>query len=217
MKRILVVLPILVITMGFSLFNMQSKEEKFWNWFLKNQETYYNEIENLEIRERIFNELSTELKKVHQDLVFEFSPIHENGIREFTISAEGIKEIFPLVEKLVEIAPVVKNWQFNAFRQRISGDDIVIQYEDLQIGYSDIYFRYQDGEYGKIGIELNIKDFNGSGQIQNAVYILLDALIGEYDITLGIAWIEWVKLNESNIQSLNPIISLRSLIDQKKK
>jgi|GEM_PF-3922813 hypothetical protein len=59
--------------MGFSLFNKTPNEDKFWNWFSKHQETYYNEIENLEIREKIFNNLSTELKKVHQDLVFEFS------------------------------------------------------------------------------------------------------------------------------------------------
>jgi len=202
--------------MGFSLFNKESKEEKFWNWFSKHQKTYYTEIENLEIREKIFNELSSELKKVNSDLVFEFSPIHENGIREFTISAEGIKELFPIVENLVEKAPEIEKWQFNAFRQRIPGDDFEIQYGDIKIGYSDIYFRYKDGEYGKLGIELNIKDYNGEGQTQNAIYILLDGLIGEYDITMGIDWIEWVKLDESNIENLNPITGLPTLIDEKK-
>ncbi|WP_435254905.1 hypothetical protein [Tenacibaculum sp. A30] len=216
MKRILIILPIIILSMGFSLFNKQPKEDKFWSWFSKNQETYYNEIENLEIREKIFNDLSSELKKVHQDLVFEFSPIHENGIREFTVSAEGIKELFPTVEKLIERAPKIENWQFNAFRQRIPGDEFEIQYGDFKIGYSDIYFRYVDGEYGKLGIELNIRDYNGNGQTQNAIYILLDGLIGEYDITMGIDWIEWVKLDESNIENLNPITSLRTLIDQKK-
>lgn len=202
--------------MGFSLFNKQQKEDKFWSWFSKNQETYYNEIENLEIREKIFNDLSIELKKVHQDLVFEFSPIRENGIREFTVSAEGIKELFPTVEKLIEKAPKIKNWKFNAFRQRVPGDEFEIQYGDFKIGYSDIYFRYVDGEYGKLGIELNIRDYDGNGQTQNAIYILLDGLIGEYDITMGIDWIEWVKLDESNIKNLNPITSLRTFIDQKK-
>ena len=202
--------------MGFSLFNKQPQEDKFWNWFSKHQETYYNQIENLEIREKIFNDLSKELKKVHPDLVFEFSPIHENGTREFTISAEGIKELFPIVEKLVEKAPEIENWQFNAFRQRIPGDDFEIHYGDFKIGYSDIFFRYQDGEYGSLGIELNIRDFDDSGQSKNAIYILLDGLIGEYDITVGIDWIEWVKLDEENIENLEPITSLRTLIDQKK-
>lgn len=91
-----------------------------------------------------------------------------------------------------------------------------IQYGDFRISYSDIYFRYVDGEYGEIGIELNIRDFDDSGQSKNAIYILLDGLIGEYDITMGIDWIEWVKLDETNIENLNPITILRTLIDQKK-
>lgn len=201
--------------MGFSLFNKQSKEEKFWNWFTKNQETYYSGIENLEIRDEIFNKLSVELQKINSDFVFEFSPIHEDGIREFTISADGIKESFPALKNLVAKAPQIEKWKFNAFRQRIPGDEFEIEYGDFKIGYSDIYFRYQDGEYGKIGIELNIRDYNGEGQRQNAIYILLDGLIGEYDLTMGIDWIEWIKLDESKIKDLNPITRLRTLIDQK--
>ncbi len=199
--------------MGFSLFNKESKEEKFWNWFEKNHSTYYNEIENLEIREKIFDELHKNLKKVNEDLVFEFSPKHENNFREFTISAEGIKELFPIVEKLIEKSPKIENWKFNAFRQRIPGDEFEIQYGDLRIGYSDIFYRSVD-DNGKLGIELNIRDFDEKGQTQNAIYILLDSLLGEYDVTTKIGWIEWVKLNENEIKNLKPITELRSEIDK---
>lgn len=199
--------------MGFSIFNKETKEEKFWKWFEKNQKTYYSEIENPEIREKIFNELSKNLKKINEELVFEFSPIHENNIREFTISAEGIEDLFPIVEKLIEKASKLKNWKFNAFRQRIPGDEFKIQYGDLKIGYSDIYYRSKD-DNGKLGIELNIKNFDGKGQTQNAIYILLDGLIGEYDVTTKIGWIEWVKLNENEKENLKPIIELRNEIDK---
>jgi hypothetical protein len=201
--------------MGFSLFNKQSKEEKFWNWFTKNQETYFKEIENLEIREQIFNNLSTELKKVQNDLVFEFSPIHENGIREFTVSADGIKENFPSVTKLIEKAPKIENWQFNAFRQRIPGDEIGLNFGDFKISYDDLFFRYQEVD-GELGVELNIRDYNGEGMKQNAVYILLDNLLGEYDTTVSIGWIDWEKLDESKLNEMIPIIKLRDLIDKRK-
>ena len=201
--------------MGFSLFNKKSKEEKFWNWFSKNQNTYYTEIENLEIRENIFNELSFELKKVHSDLVFEFSPIHENGIREFTVSAEGMKEIFPIVVNLIEKAPKLKNWKFNAFRQRVPGDEIELNFGDFEIGYKDIYFRYLE-EDEKLGIELNIRDYDNDPRMQNAIYILLDNLIGEYDVTMGIDWIDWVKLDESKLENFYPITHLRTVIDKRK-
>ncbi len=201
--------------MGFSLFNKQSKEEKFWNWFTKNQETYFKEIENLEIREQIFNNLSTELKKVQNDLVFEFSPIHENGIREFTVSADGIKENFPSVTNLIEKAPEIENWQFNAFRQRIPGDEIGLNFGDFKISYDDLFFRYQEVD-GELGVELNIRDYNGEGMKQNAVYILLDNLLGEYDTTVSIGWIDWEKLDESKLDEMIPIIKLRDLIDKRK-
>lgn len=199
--------------MIISFFKKKNPEEEFWNWFIKNQDIYYDEIENLSIRENIFDNLSAKLRKINPDLVFEFSPKHENGIREFTISADGIKEMFPTVEKLVEKAPKLKNWKFNAFRQRILGDDFEIQYGDLNIAYSDIYFR-SENDNGKLGVELHIKNYNGKGQTQNAIYILLDGLIGEYDVTTKIGWIEWVKLDESNLEKLKPIIELRELIDK---
>ncbi|EKF54457.1 hypothetical protein I215_12533 [Galbibacter marinus] len=202
--------------MAFSLFNTQSKEDRFWNWFLKDQETYYAEVDNLDLREKLFDDLTTHLVKVHPDLVFEFSPIRESEVREFIISTDGIKAAFPLVEKLVAKAPTIEKWQFNAFRQRVPGDELAICYGDLEISYSDIYFRYQDGGYGKIGIELNIRNFNGEDYIKNAIYILLDSLIGEYDVTMGLDWIEWVKLDESNIENLIPLTDLRDILDEKK-
>lgn len=214
--KTLAFIPIAFLYMAFTLFNAQSKEEKFWNWFSKNQETYYAEVEHLDLREKLFDDLQTHLVKIHPDLVFEFSPIRESGVRELSISADGIKEAFPFVEKLLAMAPTIEKWQFNAFRQRVPGDDLRIHYGELEISYSDIYFRYQDGEYGELGIELNIKDFNGEDAIKNAIYILLDGLIGEYDVTMGIDWIEWVKLDETNIDNLIPLTNLRDILDDKK-
>ncbi len=202
--------------MGFFQFNKQSKEEKFWNWFSKNQETYYTEIENLEKRDKIFRQLASKLKKVQWDLAFEFSPVHENGIREFTISSDGNKELFPTVQYIIERAPKIQKWKFNAFKQRVSGDELEIQYGDFKVGYSDIYFRFEDGDYGNIGIELSIRDYDGQQQSQVAIMVVLDALIGEYDLTMGIEWIEWTKLDEFNIHNLQRITNLRTIIDQKK-
>ena len=201
--------------MAFKLFGQKSQEEKFWNWFVKNQSTYYTDVGNKKVEEQIFNELSSQLVKINEELVFEFSPIHENGIRELTISSEGIAEVFPIIENLIEKAPELENWQFNAFRQRIPGDNFEIQFGDLKIGYSDLYFKF-GYDNDKIGIELNIRNYDGEASTQNAIYILLDGLIGEYDVTTSIGWIEWVKLDEDNISNLHPITHLRKVIDDNK-
>ena len=201
--------------MNFSLFGKVSKEDKFWNWFAKNEQIYYKQIENLEVRDSIFKELTKRLAKVNSELAFEFSPINDSGIREFTISAEGIKEHFPIVEKLISKSPTINSWKFNAFRQRVPGDDMSIQYDNIKIMYSDLFFRFTEKD-DKLGIELNIRDFKYDGGIQNAIYILLDGLLGEYDVTMSIDWIEWVVLDESRIDNVYPIIDLRTVIDNRK-
>jgi len=209
-------LTILAAIMSFTLFGQMSKEDKFWNWFVKNEQIYYHQIENLEVRESIFNDLSNRLFKIHSDLAFEFSPIHENGIREFTISAEGLKEQFSIVEKLIDKAPSMEKWKFNAFRQRIPGDDMTIEYDNFKIGYADLFFRFTEMD-NILGIELSIRNFKDDGETKNAIYILLDGLIGEYDVTMGIDWIEWIKLDESIIEDLYPITDLRTVLDNRKK
>ena len=45
-------------------------------------------------RERVFDRLEIALHKVDSHLTFEFGP-KEDGRREFTISADGIREAFP--------------------------------------------------------------------------------------------------------------------------
>ncbi len=195
----------------FNVFSNSKKENRFWEWFMKNQDTYYNKIEDLEVREKIFDDLSNELHKIHEDLVFEFSPIHKNGNREFTISADGLKELFPYVENLVKAAPKLNNWKINAFRQPVPGDGLQLQMGEWKVSYSDIFFRYAD-DNDKIGIELNIRGYDSTGSSQNAVYILLDGLIGEYNVVTKISWIDWVKLDEAKADSLIPLIELRDLI-----
>ncbi|TAI46955.1 hypothetical protein [Flagellimonas allohymeniacidonis] len=201
--------------MIFSFCNTKTKEEKFWEWFSKNNLTYYKEVDGIDTTKPLFQKLNSELSKVDNELTWEFSPIMDNGIRELTISADGIEEFFPAVEKLVQAAPEITNWKINAFRQRIPGDDLKINYGDFSVSYSDIFFKYVD-EGHKIGIQLFIRGFDGNGHKQNAIYILLDGLIGEYDTVTQIEWIEWKKLDESKTGQLFKFYELRNLVDRKK-
>lgn len=93
---------------------------------------------------------------------------------------------------------------------------MTLDFGKFKIGYDDIYFRYSTSN-NELGIELNIRNYDESGQMQNAVYVLLDGLLGEYDVTMNIDWIEWVKLDENNAENLNKLTELRDLIDSRKK
>jgi hypothetical protein len=204
-----------ILLIGLFIFSCspKEKEEDFWNWFSSNQERIYKFENN---QQEIFDELHGRLKEIDSNLVFEFGKIRKDSTREFIISADGITSSFPAVIKLVEKAPKLKKWEIKAFRQRNSGDHLRIVYDDsLEIAYDDVFFRYKNNS-GKLDLELNIRNYRESADMNNAAYILLDGLIGEYDMETKIGGIEWRKLDETKKDSLYKIIELRTIIDNGK-
>ncbi len=214
MNKILLLVLFIVGCSSFS-FCKSSPETNFWNWFKKNEKYIYDNIDSKELQLELYDKIRNELVKVDSNLAFNSSPILENGKREFTISADGLKESFVSVENLVKQSPKFKNWNIIAFRQRIGNDNLGIRYNDYEISYDDLYYKSSINE-GLYGIDLYIKNFDGSGQMQNTIYILLDALLGEYDTTMRIDWIEWYSLNEEDLSNFKHIIELRKEIDNRK-
>ena len=87
-------LRIIVLIMGFFSFSNafgDTPENKFWNWFINNQDMLFNFEKDTET---VFEKLSFQMNKVNSDLTFEFGPIQASGKREFVISAGGIKSAF---------------------------------------------------------------------------------------------------------------------------
>jgi len=196
--------------MAFNLFKRKNSGKAFWKWFVENEERYYMMPQ---YDQEMFSEFSEQIQKVHPGLVFDFGPRNTDGKRELTISADGIRDVFESVSSLVHTAPLLDRWIFNAFRKPLDNDDVQIQFGDITIGYGDIYFRYQD-DGGKLALELNIRGFQETSEFQNAIFILMDALIGEYDMETKIGYIEMISLDEGMVDELLPIISARALIDE---
>lgn len=214
MKRLsIIIVLILGIALIGKLLIQKDKDVEFWKWFSQNQNELYHNEKNQQI---LFDELTKKLKNIDSNLTFEFSPIHADSIREFTISADGLKESFPTVMRLLDKAPKMPKWKINAFRQRVPGDGIQIAYDDsLKISYDDIYFRYVK-DSGKIDLELYIRNYKRKSGFDNAVFILLDALIGEYDMETRISGIDRKLLDESKPDSLHRIVELRGIVDKLK-
>jgi hypothetical protein len=85
-------------------------QEKFWSWFLQHEPELFDFNPDQEAeRERIFEQLASELRKVDPDLVFEFGP--KEPRREFVVSAGGLKRAFPAVTKLVDASPGLDRWR----------------------------------------------------------------------------------------------------------
>lgn len=193
------------------IFKQKSKQQIFWKWFIKNSDAYYNLNKD---QNTLFGELKNELDKIDPSIVFEFSPILSNKKREFIISADGVKSIFPIVEDLVSKAPKLDKWIFIAFRQPKSGID-QINYGTLHIRYDDVFFRYAK-DCGKIALELHLKNYTENMEWTNAIFILLDNLIGEYNTEMKLSKIDKIALDEQSINTkkLIPIRELPNIIDE---
>lgn len=183
----------------------------FWIWFEKYSQDYYwlREVNLISL----FNKLSKQLSKLNEDLAFEFSADLIEGKREFILSADGILSAFPDVIDLVENAPQLEGFKIIAFRQKSAVDDIsTIEYEDISLGPDDVYFTYRkNGD--TLDIVLYLRGYDSDfEEWENAAFILLDTIIGEYDVATKIGSIDMLPYKES--PNLKSILELPSLIDK---
>jgi hypothetical protein len=191
-----------------SLFDWRSREQRFWDWFAKNSDRLHDFDEDNQ--EALFEELGRQLSKIERGLVFEIGP--PNDVRELYISADGIEERFPAVERLVAAAPKLPNWQIAAFRQ--PGDpEATISFADQNLGADDIWFKAHRGE-GKTDLDLYVRGMESPEDeaIGGAVFLLLDNLLGEYVVAKKIGGIEWHPLPaDPKAVGLRPFVELRKV------
>ncbi len=186
-------------------------EQKFWKWFVKNQGILFEFEKN---RERIFDNLSSEMKKVHPDLTFEFGPIQESGKRELVISAGGIKDAFPFVESLYDSAPKLSNWIIIKFRPRRN------PLNDLEFGgktikASEVYYKmFKDQE--KVGLIIFLDGYNDAEKdiYGNIGYLFLDEALGEYDIEMKVGFIEFHGRESKYFEGSQPLSELAEHFDE---
>ncbi len=184
LARAILIMSIFSVSSAFGA----TPEIKFWKWFQKNEDVLFNFEED---RENIFDALGNEMRKVNQDLTFEFGPITGDGKREFVISAGGIKTAFPWVESLATGAPDLEKWIFIKYRQRRDPlNDL--EFGGVSVAASDVHFQmFKDGE--KVGIVLFLEGQNDaqSDTYANIGYLMLDEALGEFDIETKVGFIEF--------------------------
>lgn len=192
-----------------TLLKKTNKEELFWSWFIKNSDAYFNFEKNQTL---LFQRLKDKLDLIDSNLVFEFSPIFKNGTREFIISADGIVNSFSSVINLVEQAPAINKWKIIAFRQPHK-EITQINYDGLSFNLKDVFFKYHK-DNGKINLELHIKKYQESAEWTNAIFILLDNILGEYHTEMTLDFIDKKKLNENEKKDLFPISILPQIVNE---
>lgn len=190
----------------------ESPESQFWRWFCEN-EPWLFELEA--DQERIFDELSAQLRNYKDGLTFEISA-RQDGMREFIISADGIRDSFPSVMALADAAPDLKQWHVIAFRPRM--DDYTrysLDYAGDQFDPKSIWFqaRIEDGSFDVIFYHQGYSD-ESRNRIISGTYILLDMAIGEFDVVTGIRYIDHQQLpGDPEAEGLRPFRDFRAVFD----
>jgi hypothetical protein len=154
-------------------------DQDFWKWFVRHEsELFEFGTESAAEREKVFDALARELRKIDPDLTFEFGP--KESVREFVVSAGGIKRAFPAVVSVVTSAPSLDRWIVMAFRPpRALG---VVELGGARVDPSDVQFLLVDN--GRIaGILLFIPGFRRDDtNLRQIGYLLLDSALGEFDV-----------------------------------
>jgi len=187
-----------------------TREAVFWTWFQGNA----SELAKLEVADGpLADALAANLRAVDSGLVFELGG-RAGEPRDFIISADGIADTFPAVERLAAAAPELAGWTVIAFRPRI-GTGFLVRYDDFELKPDDLWFSTEpDGD--RIGLHLYIAGLSeeNRGVAIGASFIMLDSAIGEYDVVTKIGFIEHHPLpREPRLDGLSPFEALPAVVD----
>ncbi len=182
----------------------KSPEARFWEWFAQNEAALLR-VETGE--EPIRKKLTTELHRLHESLTFEFG-ISDTLPREFVISADGIKDAFPVVTRLVEAAPVLTRWRVIAFRQPKAGP-ITLNIGNRRLDSDQVFFRARP-EGQKVAITVALPEYRAtSAHIHDhAGYLMLDHFAGEQAVETRIGTIDFVDDSRLGEGEWRPIADL---------
>lgn len=186
--------------------------QQFWLWFSDNSKIFFGfDLDNKDAH-HLLNQLGKKLSAVSKGVTFEIGPV-ENNVRDFVISADGILENIPAVKSLVDAAPKLAGWKIVPFRQRMGGE--CVEYKGEKLYSKDVFFVSEKNPDGKLNITLYIKAWDGSETLGSLSFLLLDDLLGEYDVMTVVGEIGWQSLNDKP-ESAKPISSLPKVIDDNK-
>lgn len=199
----------------FGLFRKDDSVENFWMWFSENEKTYRNFQRD---PEKYLNEILAKVKKISGGLSVELEP-PKDGVINMTISADGVSDLFPIVQKTIEKSPKINGWNFYAFRQRMPVEKI----KDMTLtvkGYTldPNKMKFMPLVSGNtLDIIIFVDDINdvNENQIAYGGLIILDNLLGEYDCVKAVRSYDFhvFPTDPKQLAELKPLIEIAKYID----
>lgn len=200
--------------MGFSFFNNKSKEEKFWNWIIKNKTELEKFINSNHEDYTIYNKLTKEIKK-YNSVLFPEMTLTKNNEVVLIITPDGIPEGVLPTQKLYDSKPELNNWVVKKFRQ--ATDHVDLNFDGIEFPSKDIEIVPEiDNEREKVNVKIFIRNMDSDpNRYKSLSFLYLDHILGEYNTITKVGYIDFYHLdNDKNVVNGISILELRKLIEK---
>jgi len=200
--------------------NRQKHISAFWQQLqetieqlLKSQQEHHFDADSL------LRDYHNTLGKIDRNITFHFERDEEEGPVEMIFGCDGYPESIGSVLSLVGAAPELSGISFKAFNNRYDPVPSYINMGEEVCEIKDFWFSLKDVA-GRLRLTVYLKDVPkvlDADPRTEAVMILLDALIGEYELMTKISALDWVELPaDPRDFSLRPLKELREQFDEMK-
>lgn len=182
----------------------------FWEWFEGNARRL---AAVQQPSEKLLDEVQRELQKAEPGLAFEIGFEGPKEPRVLVISADGARERFAAVQRLVATAPKMPGWRVVAFRQRKPSLDV--EYRGVRLAPRNVWFS-SERVGGVVSVVVFVREAGShpSPAVRGAVLLLLDTTLGEYDVETRVEGIDIRPLpNDPRAEGLRPLSELAGIVD----
>ncbi|WP_338378820.1 hypothetical protein [uncultured Flavobacterium sp.] len=183
----------------------------FWNYFQQNNFVFLllTEVPQDELKNQ-FDKLLYHLHHYNKDLGIIIKNKKTNA--ELIITANGNPYLFKEVELLVHHAPKINRWKTTAFLQPEmniekyeNGTDKPLNYCGISIRISEMYFipLENPNKLTDLGIRVLLKNYiihKENSRLREAVYTLIEHLIGEKSFANDLSFIEIDQLKNEDLE-----------------
>lgn len=192
------------------------KINEFWQAFIENEENIWKRFKN-ENQFDVAKFINKHLTPISKHIMWEFGPaLNNNNSHRLVLSSESKKEYRPLVEKFIEKAPLLENWEFYTYRPSEDLENAKATVQARTGGnLNDLFFQIYINEYNQIDLFFiretckSDQDFN---QAFNDVFVALETLIGEEYLDKWIGLIEVDLQKQKDNSEVYPIEKLQDYV-----
>ena len=180
---------------------------RFWKWF----SAHASDLRDSPDLQQSMLTIGDEIGKVEKGVFAEI----EKGDPDPTlvITADGDRRLFPVVKQIHAARPAVLGWKIVAFRQRMDpGSSFAIEMDGKKLDPATMKVVAQK-EGDRLAIVVYVPGFTRLEDYGPAPYVVLDHVVGEYDMETKIGAIDWASTDDAPANA-RPLTTLPATVDE---